>query len=346
MKASLKISAESFRRLVGENSPIAVTAHVHPDGDAVGSCVAMVSFLRTLGKKADIVLPGAADANMRFLTETAGAIIFPEEPERGLAAIRGAGMLICLDCNGFDRTGDLERPLRESKAVKVLIDHHIGPQEQDFALTVSECAISSASELLFWLLMEMPEISSDARRLPPEAALALMTGMTTDTNNFANSVYPSTFEMASRLIAAGVDRDALLGRLYNSYRENRLRAMGWMLSEAMTITRKGVAYTIFTDSDRARFGLEDGETEGFVNLPLAIGGVKMSILAKMDKDHYRISIRSKKGTSANRCSVKYFNGGGHECASGGKLFAGKDIPSCSRADVAAYIERVTDEFME
>ncbi len=345
MKSALKIPAERFRRLVDKSSSIAVTAHVRPDGDAVGSCVALASFLRKSGKKADIILPGRADGNMLFLTEPAGAIIFSDEPEKGAAAIRGADMIVCLDCNGFDRTGDPEPLLRESKAVKVLIDHHIGPQEQEFDLVISECAISSASELLFWLLAELPEIAYDARRLPPETATALMTGMTTDTNNFANSVYPSTFEMASMLISAGVDRDALLTRLYSSYRENRLRAMGWMLSEAMTITEKGVAYMIITDADRARFGLEDGETEGFVNLPLAIGKVKMSILAKMDNDHYRISIRSKKGTSANGCSKKYFNGGGHECASGGKLFPGRDIPSCSREDVSGYIERATDEFM-
>ena len=324
-----------------------VAVHQHPDGDALGSASALVSYLRERrGCDAVAIVPDPYPGTLDFLVRNGEVIVASEDQTGAARALAACDLLVCLDLNSPGRTGALEDAIRSAHCPKVMIDHHPGPDADGFDLVFSETEISSASELLYSILMEMPDVAGDARRLPKDTALGLMTGMTTDTNNFANSVYPSTFEMASRLIAAGVDRDALLGRLYNSYRENRLRAMGWMLSEAMTITRKGVAYTIFTDSDRARFGLEDGETEGFVNLPLAIGGVKMSILAKMDKDHYRISIRSKKGTSANRCSVKYFNGGGHECASGGKLFAGKDIPSCSRADVAAYIERVTDEFME
>lgn len=107
-----------------------------------------------------------------------------------------------------------------------------------------------------------------------------MTGMTTDTNNFANSVFPSTFEMSSKLIDAGVDRDDILIHLYNEYRENRFRAMGAFLQEKLKITDDGVAYAVFRAEDWHRYDLMDGETEGFVNMPLGIKKVRMSIFLR------------------------------------------------------------------
>ena len=151
--------------------------------------------------------------------------------------------------------------------------------------------------------------------------------------------------MASGLLAAGVDRDGILQKLFNEYRENRLRIMGWLLYENMRITDAGVAYMIITSDTAERFGIREGETEGFVNMPLAIGRVKMSILLKIDGNGYfRVSVRSKKGYSSNLCATRYFHGGGHENASGGRLFFPQDIPSPDEA--AGYVERVTGELFK
>jgi phosphoesterase RecJ-like protein len=169
-----------------------------------------------------------------------------------------------------------------------------------------------------------------------------MTGMTTDTNNFSNSVFPSTLKMASELIAAGVDRDSILESLYSSYRENRLRLLGCLLGEKMQITPEGVAFIVLDSRTQERFGMVQGETEGFVNMPLSIGKVRMSIFLTQQEDHYRVSIRSKKGTSANLCARQFFHGGGHEQAAGGKLFFPGDIPSPE--DAQAYILKVTERF--
>ena len=172
---------------------------------------------------------------------------------------------------------------------------------------------------------------------------ALIIGMTTDTNNFANSVFPSTFRMASELIAAGVDRDALLQQLYNSYRENRVRLMGYMQSEQLHILPDGAAYMILTRDIQQRFDLQEGESEGLVNVPLTIGQVKLSVLLKEDDGHFRVSVRSKKGTSAQQLARQYFHGGGHENAAGGKLYIGEDISNA--ADAPAYVERVLKSFL-
>lgn len=339
-----KTHAESLHDKLMKASVITAVAHTHPDGDAVGSVTAVCSFLKMLGKDAEIVLPEPIDGNIGFITDWKQVISGTMDPQKARNRILGSDLVICLDFNSFSRAGCLEEALRESKADKVLIDHHIGPDAKSFSLVFSRCEVSSACEMLFWILMEMPEIGHDPSRLPKEAAMALMAGMTTDTNNFGNSVFPSTLEMASMLLAAGVDRDAIVARINNMYRENRLRAMGWLLKDEMTITEDGVAYMIMTSDILEEYDIREGETEGFVNLPLAIEKVRMSIMLKADGDHYRVSVRSKKGTSANLCARNWFNGGGHENAAGGKLFVPKDVPSFDRKDAAEYIEKATRTF--
>lgn len=337
--------AERLHSMIMESSVITVVAHTHPDGDAIGSTLAMRAFLRMLGKNAEVILPEAVSGNLRFMVPSGEPLSATDRPEESRERLERSDMVICLDCPGFHRTGAIEAMMDGINAAKVLIDHHISPDEASFDIVFSECSISSASELLFWILMEMPEISHDASRLPSEAAAALMTGMTTDTNNFANSVYPGTLDMASRLIAAGVDRDSIVSSINNMYGENRLRAMGWLLKDEMTITPDGVAYMIITADEMERYALMEGDTEGFVNLPLQIRKVRMSILCKQDGGHFRVSVRSKKGTSANMCSRRYFNGGGHEQAAGGRLSCPDDLPAMDRKVIAGYIERVTHEFL-
>ena len=176
------------------------------------------------------------------------------------------------------------------------------------------------------------------------SATALMTGMTTDTNNFANSTFPSTLKMASALLTTGVDRDYILMRLYNQYSENRIRLMGHVLKDLMTVTDDGVAYIILDRKTMDDYDIKEGDTEGFVNIPLSIDRVRMSFLLKEDEGKVRVSIRSKRGTSANRCAVRYFNGGGHENAAGGKLHIPEDIKGME--DAAEYIETHTHIFLK
>lgn len=328
---------------------IVITAHIHPDGDAAGSTNALLGYLRSRGKdNARIVYPEPLADTISFIAAgTDGRMLLDPltSPEESMSAIAGADLIFCLDCNSFARTGLLEDAMRSSSARKVLIDHHLAPDSGAFDLVFSTPEVSSACELLYNVLLALPDVGGDVSRLPQPSAEALMAGMTTDTNNFSNSVYPSTFAMASGLLAAGVDRDGILQKLFNEYRENRLRMMGWLLYENMKITDAGVAYMIITTDTAEKFGIREGETEGFVNMPLAIGRVKMSLLLKIDGNGYfRVSVRSKKGYSSNLCATRYFHGGGHENASGGRLFFPQDIAAPEAA--AAYIERVTDELFK
>ena len=219
---------------------IVITAHIHPDGDAAGSTNALLGYLRSRGKdNARIVYPEPLADTISFIAAgTDGRMLLDPltSPEESMSAIAGADLIFCLDCNSFARTGPLEDAMRSSSARKVLIDHHLAPDSGAFDLVFSTPEVSSACELLYNVLLALPDVGGDVSRLPKPSAEALMAGMTTDTNNFSNSVYPSTFAMASGLLGAGVDRDGILQKLFNEYRENRLRMMGWLLYENMRIT--------------------------------------------------------------------------------------------------------------
>ena len=341
-----KDSVQRLNALFQGAVSVTVAAHPHPDGDALGSVSGLVSYLRECrGKDAVAVLPDSPAATVRFIVpDSVPLLCLDTDREACLRRIGESDLIVLLDANGFSRTEGLKEAFEASKAPKVLIDHHIGPERDRFQVVFSTPDVSSASELLYYILKELPDIDGDASKLPADAARALLTGMTTDTNNFANSVYPGTFEMAAELIAAGVDRDDVLAKLYNRYRENRVRVMGYLQHEVMRITPEGLAYIIATRDILDRFGVDEGETEGLVNIPLSIDRVKMSILLQQEKDHFRVSIRSKKGWSARQAADARFHGGGHENAAGGKLWYPGDINAPE--DAAAYLEQVSRDFLK
>ena len=333
-----KEKIHSLQALLEAASQVVVLGHVHPDGDALGSTTAMALFLsEKWGKEVSCILPDTPPENLRFILSPAIPYLYHDkDAAAAVEKVKKADLVILQDCNAFNRTEGLEEALKASSARKVLIDHHLNPDAAAFDLVFSTPDISSTCELLYWILKEMG--------WQPEAAIGapLLAGMTTDTNNFANSVYPSTFRMASELLAAGVDRDAILEKIYWCYRDTRVRLMGYMQNEGLHLLPEGAAYMILTKDIQQRFGLREGETEGLVNVPLSIGKVRLSLLAKEDQGHFRISVRSKRGTSAQNLAREYFHGGGHENAAGGRILPGDFSPA---QGVQAYIEQILKAFL-
>ncbi|MBO4466201.1 MAG: DHH family phosphoesterase [Bacteroidales bacterium] len=330
-------TAEKIRilsSLIDSSERIVVSTHTHPDGDALGSSGAVFHYLREVRGKTGVSM-------VREPSPATIAFIGGDIPVMGTQAIEAADLIICTDYNGLTRAGtQFESALRASKAKKVLIDHHLNPQEAEFDLVFSRAEVSSASEMVYEILRAMPGIDGHTARLPLSVLNCLMAGMTTDTDNFANSVFPSTLSMAGDLIASGVDRDAIIAELYNRYRPNRVRAIAHILSEEMTIRPDGLAVIIVTKELWHRFGLEEGELEGMVNIPLTIDEVKVCLYLRESEDapEMRASIRSKRGWSANAMAARYFHGGGHEQAAGGKLLIPDDIPNAAAA--SAFAEKV------
>ena len=332
--------------MISKAEKTCIVTHMKPDGDAMGSSIAMYHFLKNCGKGARIILNDSYPSYLSFLVPehlSHNITIYEDNPSEACHEISDSDLLICLDFNAFHRTDRLEKPLTEATGKKILIDHHLNPSRELFDLSFSETEVSSASELLYQILIRTSHIGGNASGLGKECAEALMTGMTTDTNNFANSVFPSTLHMASDLLAAGTDRDFILNRIYNQYGENRLRLMGHMMKNLLRITSDGVAYIVLDRQTQEEYHVAEGDTEGFVNMPLSIADVRMSILAKEDTDRIRISIRSKRGTSANLCARRFFNGGGHENAAGGRLHVPENVRDIK--ETGQYIEEKTHIFL-
>ena len=333
-----------FERLTASAEKISVVVHTRPDGDAIGSGLALCSFLREKrGKDCVLILPDAAPQTLSFLTGQAPVLDASADADAALRRLAESGLVLVLDLCRLDRAAGLEGALRACSAPRILIDHHPDPEKEAFALLFSETRCSSTCELLFWILTGLHDIGGKAERLPGDCRRALMTGLTTDTNNFANSVFPTTLQMASALLESGTDRDEVLEHLYHEDREERVKAFAFLLSERLFITPDGVAGIVLDAATREALDLRDGETEGLVNIPLQIDRVKISVFAREEEGQMRVSIRSKRGWSANRLATAWFHGGGHEQASGGRLRFPDDIASAAEAE--DYIRKVTAGFL-
>lgn len=359
--------------LIQSSSRIGIFTHINPDGDALGSSFGLASYLQERGKSVTVFLPTSISESLSFMVpqpvkegRSFGISVWDPDREDAIKqTIADCDLLIGVDFNVTSRIGDLGPLLEGAKAAKILIDHHVGPQEDAFDIVRSQTDISSASELVYQILTEQEANlagagttsgsansgagtatgDSPTSKLSQITREALLTGMTTDTNNFANSVFPSTLSMASELIAAGTDRDKIIDNLYFRYPERCIRLRGHALETLMKINPRGIGYIILDAQTLERFGIQEGDTEGLVNIPLSIDRVRMSILAKEEPAtrKIRISIRSKKGTSARDCAMRFFHGGGHEQASGGRLMKGEDVESI--IEVESYIEKMSEEFI-
>ena len=324
-----------------------IFSHMSPDGDALGCCFAMGAYLEAAGKEGfRIFLPSPVSESLRFMIPQGWEekiCVFPD----GQDEASRCDLLIGLDFNTPERIGGWEQTLVRSKARKVLIDHHLNPACEMFDLVHSKTDVSSACELLYSLLKAAPGIDGIPSRMSSTMREALMTGMTTDTNNFANSVYPSTLRMASELLECGTDRDSIIQNLFFRYPMRRIKAQGYVLEHLLRLTPDGVAYIILDAPTQKMLDLQEGDTEGFVNIPLSAADVRMSIMLKQETEEasrkVRVSIRSKEGTSAQLCAKEHFHGGGHTLASGGRLMIGEDIGTM--ADAERYIVEHTHRFL-
>ena len=171
---------EELEKIISASSVITVTAHTHPDGDAIGSGCAMLRYLRLIkGKKAALIVPTAIPASLSFIAEDGDAIFpFSDASQECQEWIAASDLVICQDCNSFSRVTGAEHYLRTSNAKKILIDHHLNPDIESFDFVISKIDISSTSELLYWTLKEMSDVEGDLKKLPQSCLDALMTGMT------------------------------------------------------------------------------------------------------------------------------------------------------------------------
>lgn len=335
----MKQNIDRFEEHLRGKKRVLAVGHFHPDGDAAGAVVATARFLESTGIECSIVLPSPTPSYLDFLDPGKSIVIYTQDRERAERLICESELIICFDFNSLSRTEEMERSLRESKAPKILIDHHLNPVTEEFELIFSDPSASATCELLWRVLMGMSYTHGDIRALPEEARTALAAGILADTNNFSNSVTPDTFTMASQLLHSGVDLAELNDRLFKHFSENRLKMLGELLTRSMVFhPHINACSMILSQKTKRSFDYKEGDTEGFVNIPLSVKDVEVSALFTESDGYVKVSLRSKGGVSVNSFSAKYFNGGGHERAAGGRIYLPLE-------EVRDYFERSLEQFL-
>jgi len=339
----MQIDISSLESLLQKADKVALVGHFNPDGDALGSVTAAYHYLKGRGMHPRIILPSPYPDNMAFLEPDDPQdrmLICEHDLDGARRLVAGADVVICLDLNRLARTEYLEEDILHAPGKKVLIDHHIPAELDRFDLAISTVNVSSTCELLFWILLAMPDIDGDTDRIGARCAESLYVGMMTDTNNFSNSVLPSTFEMASKLIARGVDKDGLQEKVLSCYSVSRTRLMGHLIKDKMKVLPAyRTAYMLLSNKEKDRYHFKPGDSEGFVNLPLAISSVLVSAFftENFDSQYVRVSLRSKGTIDVNRFAARYFNGGGHRNAAGGRLYMPLEaVPAYFEASLASW----------
>jgi len=316
LKSDFK-KVEEFKRILDTSKSIVLTTHHNPDGDAVGSILGLYHALKSKGYPVVAVTPNGFPDFLSWMPCSDEVIRYSDQKIIAVERILNADIVICLDFNGFKRTEEMGEYLMQSKGKKILIDHHPNP-ENHFDLQFSFTEVSSTCELVYELLSA--SFANDS--VTTDSAICLFVGIMTDTGSFSYACSRGrTFQVAGELIAKGVNVEKVQGLVYNNFSAERMRLMGFSLNEKMKVLPEyKTAYISLTKEELKRFKNKMGDTEGFVNLPLAIKGIVFSVLFVEHDSFVKVSLRSRGSFPVNEISQKHFNGGGHMNAAGGKAF--------------------------
>ena len=318
---SKQLFFNNFRDFISQFKRVVIVSHVNPDGDAIGSSLAFYYFLLKFGIDAKVIIPNDFPSFLAWMPGVENILTYDKNPEKGLEYLNNAELICYLDFNHPSRTGLVHNDLCHCKKTpRLLIDHHRDTDYSQFAMYLSEAETSSTSELV----AELIQYHGFEKYLDDKIATCLLVGIMTDTGSFAHSIYPpETFEICGKMISPTVDYQLIHSKIYNTFSENRLRLLGYCISNRMTtLNEYHTAYIYLTKSDLETYNYQVGDTEGVVNFPLMIDNIKMAVLITERQGVIRFSFRSKGDFSVHELAKAHFNGGGHTNAAGGTLECG------------------------
>ena len=307
---------ERLRSLLNGVKHVVLTCHLSPDGDALGSVLGLCHVLRRLGKDAQVVTPDMPPRVLWFLPGVKEVTVQSRTEARARLLVERAQLIICLDFNTMRRIDKLADVVAASRAPRVLIDHHLNPDDT-FDLVISHPEASSTCELVFRVLLQLRMLNLIDRT----AAQCLYTGMMTDTGNFTFSCEnPELYEIQASLMRRHIGKQALYEQAMNTSSLDSLRLQGYALNEKLQVFADHHAALItLTLDELQRFNYKRGDTEGLVNKPLAVPEVRWVVFLREESDHIKVSCRSQGDIDVNVLCNNYFNGGGHKNAAGGEL---------------------------
>ncbi len=309
------------KNLLETPKKILLTSHKGPDGDALGSSLALYHFLIKLGHNVNVMVPNSYPDFLKWMPGQENIILYENDKSLSDQLFQSVDMLFSLDYNAPSRIGDAAEAFKNSKATKILVDHHIDPDLDSYDLVYSKTTITSTSEMVFEL---MDYLSADLIDKP--IAECIYTGIMTDTGSFSyNCNYVRTFEIVARLYETGLDGQRINRLIYANNTESRLRLLGFSLSQRLNVIPEyHTAYIYLSKQDLLKYKYKDGDTEGLVNYALSIEGIQFAALFSEREDKIRISFRSVGEFSVNQFARNHFEGGGHRNAAGGDSFIDMD----------------------
>ncbi len=304
-----------IKQLIKEKENILILAHQNPDGDAIGSSLGLYHFLHKIGVQSTIIVPNEFPKFLKWMPDAKNIIIGEYRTKFVDIAFKNADLIFCLDFNTSTRINQLETKLNESKAIKILIDHHQNPDCFDYVY--SDTSQPATCQMIYKFIETLGEVS----KIDENIATCLYTGILTDTGSFRfKNTTSETHKIIASLIDMGAQPNIISSNIFDCNTPERLKLLGTVLDSIELIQDKNTAILYITKNQLLEFGYQKGDTEGFVNYGLSIIGIKFVafFMEDIQNDFVKISFRSKGEFDVNKFSRKYFSGGGHINAAGGR----------------------------
>ena len=296
-------------------SKIIITSHKSPDGDSLGSSLALYHFIKKFNLNVALCHPDQAPYFFNWINDLGEIILYQPNKEDVTNAIEKAELIFCLDYNSYDRLGnEFGTIIQQSSALKILIDHHQNPTI-DASISISDTSIASTSELIFELIFNSDNLSV----LDATIARYLYLGIMTDTGSFRYpSVSSRTHEILAELLKTGMNHATIHEHIYDANTLDRLRLKSYAIVEKLELLSDyPIGIITVTKEELDRFNYKKGDTEGLVNMILSIEKIMIAAIFIEHEDGIKISFRSKGDYYVNELAHKYFDGGGHKYAAGG-----------------------------
>tara|TARA_Y100001968_G_scaffold314824_1_gene340670 strand:- start:337 stop:1338 length:1002 start_codon:yes stop_codon:yes gene_type:complete len=304
-----------FKDFLKESRKVVITSHRNPDGDAIGSSLAVYHLLKDLGKEVSVITPNDYASFLKWLPGCESIIEHESDSDLAIKRTQESDLIIMLDFNQLYRTGDYSEIIKKSDAKKILIDHHQEPDLSIADIIFSDPKCCSTAQLLFEIIegIDMKE------RVTKDIAECLYVGILTDTGSFKYpSVNENTHLAISFLIKKGAEHSKIHDLIFDNFSSDRIQLLGYCLNKKLRLyPDKKSAIISLNDKELKRFNFKKGDTEGIVNYPLSIGGIFFSVFIVEKDGIVKLSLRSKGDIDVNKFARKYFNGGGHINAAGG-----------------------------
>jgi phosphoesterase RecJ-like protein len=308
---------QAFRTLIDQPQRVVIVTHFKPDADALGSSLGLAGYLKKKGHKVQVITPSDYPDFISWMDGNAEVMALGRDAKSSKQKVEEelnqASVIFCLDFSSLKRINDMEEGVRKATAVKVMIDHHLEP-EQFAQFEQWDPHSASTAGLIFELIEQL----GDKSLIDAAIANCLYAGLMTDTGGFRhNNTRYKEFTIASELVSRGANPHEVAKEIYDTNSLERLRLTGFVLSEKLKVLPEfRTAYMTLTADELKRFGVQTGDTEGLVNYGLSIKGIKLSVLMYDRKDEIKLSLRSLGDFSVNEMARAHFNGGGHRNASG------------------------------